>query len=104
WNTLAHELGHVLGLEEACRLGASPPECAQDGEGQPVIQCRAVEEGRAADPRLQAIYDATMYPVAEPREIKKRDPEADDIAGVVAGSALGDAAAHCAIPDDAGTD
>ena len=85
WNTLTHELGHLQGLEHTCRRGAfdSMPLCTRDGNGQSVIQCGTVEQGRDTDASLQAIYDTTMYPTADPRETKKRYPRPDDIAGVI---------------------
>lgn len=85
WNTLTHELGHLQGLEHTCRRGNvdSMPTCTVDSTGNSVIQCLTVEQGRTSDPTLQAIYDTTMYPTAQPEETKKRLPKADDIAAII---------------------
>lgn len=84
WNTVTHELGHVMGLEHTCSLFAGGiPACVVDDQGRPVPDCSEVELDRSHDPRLQTLYEATMYPSAAPGETTKRQPHADDVAGVI---------------------
>ncbi|HKA87578.1 MAG TPA: MYXO-CTERM sorting domain-containing protein [Haliangiales bacterium] len=74
-NTVTHELGHVMGLAHTCWPG-DPAQAPLDNTGQKVPQCFPL----AALP--QAVRDTTMFPFEDPREIKKRSPEADDINGI----------------------
>jgi len=74
-NTVTHELGHVMGLAHTCWPGA-PADAPVDDRGDKVPQCFPV----SALP--QAVRDTTMFPFEDPREFKKRTPEADDIAGI----------------------
>jgi hypothetical protein len=83
WNTVTHELGHVMGLEHTCVLSSPLAACVVDDQGRPVPDCSMVDFGRDLDPRLQTIYEATMYPSAVPGETSKRVPHADDVAGIV---------------------
>jgi len=75
-NTVSHELGHVLGLDHPCYLGAYPM-VAKDDKGQPVPACSQTES--------RTILDSAMYPSTHPGDISRRAPSADDVAGVCAG-------------------
>ena len=110
WNTLAHELGHLQGLDHTCRNGPADgmPSCTRDDRGDEVVECRAVEQGRAHDPALAAIFMTTMYPTTAAGEVHKRAPKEDDIRGVGAiypkGSPdAGEASRVCGAPPDAGS-
>lgn len=84
WNTVTHELGHVMGLEHPCSLfPGALSECVVDDQGVPVPDCSTVEQDRHRDLRLQTIYESTMYPTSAPGETTKRQPHADDVAGVI---------------------
>lgn len=77
-NTLTHELGHLMGLDHTCRDSATPAN-AVDDTGAPPPDCRAIPAAQR-----DKITEATMYNLAVPGEIKKRSPEADDVAGICA--------------------
>ncbi|MDW8281961.1 MAG: hypothetical protein RMK29_09630 [Myxococcales bacterium] len=84
-NTLVHELGHLMGLEHTCRsAGDGMPDCTVDHLGQRPPLCSTVLAGMDRDPRLREIAETTMFATAQPRETKKRTPEADDVAAIVA--------------------
>ncbi len=84
WNTVTHELGHVMGLEHPCSLfPGAVAACAVDDQGSPAPDCSQVERERFRDPRLQTLYESTMYPTAAPGEVIKRQPHADDVAGII---------------------
>jgi len=72
-NTLVHELGHLVGLEHSCWSGIGTQPV--DDQGHPVPACAP------ASSLPPSILDSTMYAFQDPMEIKKRTPEADDIAG-----------------------
>jgi hypothetical protein len=74
-NTLAHELGHVLGLDHTCWDG-SPDRAPRDHEGRPAPPCRPTSS------LPDHVTEATMYNFQDPMETKKRSPEQDDIDGV----------------------
>jgi hypothetical protein len=110
WNTLAHELGHLQGLDHTCRSGPADgmPACARDDQGDEVVQCHAVEQGQAHDAALAAIFMTTMYPTTAAGEIHKRAPKEDDIRGIDAiyprgSTSSGEAQRVCGAPADAGT-
>jgi hypothetical protein len=68
-NTLAHELGHVMGLDHTCLAPSDPPKI--DDQGNAVPLCSAT-----TDP---AITLATMYNFQECGETTKASPEDDDV-------------------------
>lgn len=69
-NVMAHELGHLMGLDHPCAAGESEDQLVASSSGS---TCGS------ADP---AISESTMYPSFDPGETKKRTPEADDVQGV----------------------
>lgn len=71
-NTLAHEMGHFLGLSHTCRLANDPPT---DSFGVTIPLCTQVSTETA-------IIDATMYNFQRCAETKKASLESDDIAGM----------------------
>jgi len=71
-NTLTHELGHVLGLEHACRTPTDDPRL--DAAGAPVPLCSAT-----TDP---VITEATMYPFQSCGETKKASLSTDEVAAM----------------------
>ena len=84
WNTVTHELGHVMGLEHPCSLfSGAIAACVIDGQASAVPTCSEVELTRLTDAHFQTIYESTMYPTSAPGETTKRVPHADDVAGVI---------------------
>lgn len=96
-NTLTHELGHLLGLDHTCRLN-SDPACLTDDQGQPRQLCDVIEKGRILNPTYQSLYVTTMFAVAPQKDIEKRTPKADDIAGITAISPLAQDPNICELP------
>ncbi|MEK6606234.1 MAG: hypothetical protein AABZ30_01105 [Myxococcota bacterium] len=75
-NTLAHELGHLLGLDHTCDTGRGEAGGQPlDDSGLPLPACDA------APPEIRA---TTMFGVAGDCETEKRTPEPDDILGLCA--------------------
>jgi hypothetical protein len=106
WNVLAHELGHVQGLDHVCRTtNWDMPACTLDSTGAPVIECSTVVQGKATDPALETIFEATMYPSTVPEETSKRQPKADDLTGIADTYPTADDPHICEMPGfDAGVD
>lgn len=99
WNTVTHELGHVMGLEHPCSLfPGAVAACAVDAQGSPAPLCTQVESERFRDPRLQTLYEATMYPTAAAGEVTKRQPHADDVAGIITAYPLVSDPRICRLP------
>ncbi|MCB9557321.1 MAG: hypothetical protein H6707_14535 [Deltaproteobacteria bacterium] len=77
-NLVAHELGHVLGLDHTCFSGRGSQ---LDGDGNPVPSC--FSKAASLNPALtKEQKDATMFFTATSGETKKRSPEPDDIDGI----------------------
>lgn len=72
-NVLAHELGHVIGLDHTCTTDAAD---RFDVHGLPVPAC--------SDDLPPAIALSTMYPFQDCGETRKATPEKIDLAGVCA--------------------
>lgn len=98
WNTLSHELGHVLGLEHTCRLDDAPYACLVTDRGETIPSCADVELGRRGDSALETVYETTMYPTSTSTEISRRLPKADDLAGVVDAYPQGRDPQTCTVP------
>ncbi|MFO0573871.1 MAG: hypothetical protein U1A78_07740 [Polyangia bacterium] len=98
WNTLSHELGHVLGLEHTCRLDDAPYACLVTDRGATIPSCADVELGRRGDSALETVYETTMYPTSTSTEISRRLPKADDLAGVVDAYPQGRDPQTCTVP------
>ena len=96
-NTLTHELGHLLGLDHTCRL-STDPACLADDKGQPRQTCDTIDKGRFLNPTYDTIYKTSMFAIAPPKDIEKRTPKSDDVAGVVAASPLASDPKVCVDP------
>jgi hypothetical protein len=106
WNTLAHELGHVQGLDHPCRGRSATelPSCARDGAAQTIPSCDDVEAGKDNDPRMAAVFATTMYPSTTAGETEKRAPKDDDVAGIVSAYPVSMDPRVCALPTGQLTD
>lgn len=101
-NTLTHELGHLMGLDHTCRLSADPA-CLVDDQKQPRQTCDTIDKGRLLNPAYQALYQTSMFAIAPPRDVEKRTPKADDVAGVSAVSPLANDPKSCEQPQTTAT-
>lgn len=72
-NILTHELGHLIGLDHTCWAGFGTQP--RDGNNVPIPPCQPSNELPAS------VVEATMFNFANPEEIIKRTPEADDVDG-----------------------
>jgi hypothetical protein len=93
-NALTHEMGHFIGLDHTCLLGAlidpvtKEPIEPVDNNGQKVPFC--------SDSDLTpAEHDATMYPSAQPGDVSKRSLTEDDRLGLCSIYPTGTVPAHC---------
>lgn len=103
WNTLTHELGHLMGLEHTCkRSGDSMPSCTRQSDGNAVISCSTVESQMQMNDAYKAIFNTTMYPTATPMEIKKRQAQADDVNGILKTYPASQDPNVCKLPDSSG--
>lgn len=98
WNTMTHELGHVLGLEHTCRLDDAPYACLVTDRSERIPTCEEVGLRRSIDPTMQAVYETTMYPTSTSTETVRRLPKADDLAGVVDAYPQGQDPQTCVMP------
>lgn len=73
-NTVAHEMGHMIGLDHTCIPGAGGTPV--DFAGQALRSCYPTEQLTDAE------LEATMYAFEARGETKKRDPEEDEWLGV----------------------
>lgn len=85
-NTLAHELGHVMGLDHTCDSGAGE---GPDHLGNPLPSCGA------SPPE---IVDTTMFATAPRCATYMRTPEADDVLGLCTIYPLADDPGECRGP------
>jgi hypothetical protein len=95
-NTLTHELGHLQGLDHTCKDQATPPQEIDDS-GNPPPDCTTLTTLPLAE--QTKIRLATMYNFAQPGEISKRSPEADDVAGIADAYPPGSDPASCKVTD-----
>lgn len=87
-NTMAHELGHLFGLEHTCYDGATET-VPTDDQGNSVPNCFPTQLLGAA------VTDSTMYNFQDPAETKKATLSADDVAGLCAIYATADDPGTC---------
>lgn len=100
-NALTHEVGHFIGLDHTCLLGAlyDPVTHAQiepvDNNGAKVPLCSAVD-------LTPAERDATMFPSAQPGDVSKRSLSADDLLGLCSIYPKGTTPSHCGLGSSGG--
>ncbi len=68
-NALAHEVGHLIGLDHTCYYQSNDMPRPVDSNGDPLIYCSD------ATPEVRA---TTMFPSAQPGDIEKRTLAPDD--------------------------
>jgi MYXO-CTERM domain-containing protein len=74
-NALAHEMGHLIGLDHTCVPAGTPPPIPVDNDGNEVPDCETAP---------QAVRETTMFASAIPGDKEKRTLAPDDIAAVCA--------------------
>ncbi len=99
WNTLTHEIGHLQGLDHTCRSSSeSATDCSVDDTGASRPLCSLVARQRTTNATFKAIYETTMYAVADPAETRKRIPQADDVKGITASYPAASDPKSCSLP------
>ena len=99
-NAVTHEVGHFIGLDHTCLLGAlvdstGAPIEPVDNTGAKVPFCSSTD-------LTPAERDATMYPSAQPGDVTKRSLSADDRQGLCEIYPKGTTPAHCGLGSGGG--
>ena len=68
-DALAHELGHLIGLDHPCTFTTGSDTAPLDNNGDPAPACAGAPA---------ALTEATMFPTVDPGEISKRTLAPDD--------------------------
>jgi hypothetical protein len=101
-NALTHEMGHFIGLDHTCLLGALVDPVTKlpiepvDNNGDKVPFCTSSE-------LTPAQRDATMYPSAQPGDVTKRSLSPDDRLGLCSIYPKGTTPAHCGLGSSGGS-
>jgi MYXO-CTERM domain-containing protein len=94
-NAVAHEAGHLIGLDHTCFLGGGTPP--NDQNGNPIPDCASASA---------AVMETTMFPSANALDTNKRTLAPDDQMGVCGSYPLASDPMICPAPTtpDAGAD